>query len=248
MTHLLRNPILTFRVHAGLNAASILAGLLSVTGATKFGTAQDLLQARFPETDCQLQLLATQVRGIAGVTSQWTTPHEHAHRTIADIDDIYEHSALSAAARQMCRAIWLRLGTAEARVHGTEIDQVHFHEVGRMSNILSVGLIAELFVALNPSRFIVSALPMGDGLVHCAHGAVPYPAPATLAMLDGVPVRPTASSQETVSPTGLGIVLGLGAEFGPWPQMRVRAHTTAFAPGRIYSECANGVIVALGEA
>ena len=136
--------------------------------------------------------------------------------------------------------------TAEARVHNSPLESVHFHEVGRMTNILAVGLIAEMFTSINPAAFVASPLPLADGTVRCAHGAVPNPAPATLAQLEGVAVRPYNGTGETVTPTGVAILKGLGAQFGPWPEMYVKRQVTAFAPGKTF-EGANGLVFALGQ-
>lgn len=240
--------ILTIRIHAGLNANSFLAGLLAVTGATKFMSPQEFLESKFPGTASKLFFEPVAVQDIAGFTCRFETPHEHVHRTPADIQALYAQSNLSDNALEWAQKIWLTVSAAEARVHGVDIDQVHFHEVGRMSNILAVGLIAELFAAVNPSRFVASPIPMGDGVVRCAHGLVPNPAPATLAMLDGVAVRPFSGSGEAVTPTGLAIVLGLGAVFGGWPEMTVSKHVTAFVPDKVFEGTANGTIFALGVA
>lgn len=234
------------RVHAGLNAASFLAGLLAVTSATKFMSAQELLESRFPGCGCKLNFEPTQVAHIAGFTCRFDALNEHVHRTPADIAAFYDKSALSEAARGLADAIWFTVAAAEAHVHGVSVENVHFHEVGRMSNMLAVGLIAEMFATLNPADFVVSPIPIGDGTVHCAHGAVPCPAPATLAMIDGVEITPYAGQGEPVTPTGLAIVRGLGARFGRWPAMRVHTHATAFAPGHIFEGTANGCIFALG--
>ena len=83
--------------------------------------------------------------------------------------------------------------------------------------------------------------------MRCAHGFVPNPAPAALAQLEGVAVCPYAGSGETVSPTGIAILKGLGATFGAWPAMCVTRQVTAFAPGRVF-EGANGLVFALGRA
>lgn len=248
MLDLTDRPILTVRIHAGLNAASFLAGLLAVTGATKFMTAQEFLESKFPQTPCKLFFEPTAVQHIAGFTCRFETPHEHVHRTPADIDAIYAASSLSDDARALAKQIWTTVSSAEARVHGVTIDEVHFHEVGRMSNILAIGLIAELFSTLNPAQFVASSIPVGDGEVMCAHGVVTNPAPAMLAMLDGVTVRPYTGSGEPVTPTGLAILLGLGVQFGGWPEMTVTKHVTAFAPGKFFEGSANGTIFALGSA
>lgn len=244
----LSRPILTVRVHAGLNAAGLLAGLFTVSGMGLFCDADEFLQLRFPNTEASLEIKPTSIYGISGVTACFKTPIEgHVHRTPSAIIQYYEKvCSLSPAAMEIAANIWLTLARAEARVHGVSPESVHFHEVGRMTNILAIGLIAELFVSINPVSFISSALPLADGTVRCAHGMVPNPAPATLAQLEGVSVRPYAGNGETITPTGLAILKGLGAQFGPWPAMRVTRQVTAFAPGKIF-EGANGLVMALGQ-
>ena len=158
-----------------------------------------------------------------------------------------DESTLSAAAREKADAVWQVLAKAEASVHGASPDKVHFHEVGRTANVVAIGLIAELFTTLNPEGFFASAVPLGDGSVNCAHGAVPNPAPALFAMLDNVAVRGFSGIGEAVTPTGLAVLLGLGATFGAWPEMTVKHHVTAYAPDKVFAYCANGLLFALGD-
>lgn len=240
-------PILTVRVHAGLNAQSFLAGLLALT-ASPLLSPQELLTGKFPGVAAELTLENVSVHGISGVSASLTTPPEgHVHRHVGDILSIYEKSKLSEAAKARATDIWTVLAKAEARVHGADPADVHFHEVGRLSNVLAVGLIGELIHAVNPETLIASPLPMGDGAIRCAHGDVPNPAPATLAMMDGVAVRGFDGEGEAVTPTGLACLLGLGFSFGPWPQMRVRRHATAFQKGKIFEGTPNGSLFLLGD-
>ena len=240
-------PILTVRIHSGLNAESFLAGLLSVAGPAALFNADDLLKSAFPRSNAHALLYPKSVNHIAGFACRFDCPHEHVHHTPADIEAIYEReSKLTDAAREIARRIWSVIAHAEARVHDSPIEDVHFHEVGRMTNILAVGLIAEMFTSINPAAFVASPLPLADGTVRCAHGAVPNPAPATLAQLEGVAVRPYNGTGETVTPTGVAILKGLGAQFGPWPEMYVKRQVTAFAPGKTF-EGANGLVFALGQ-
>ena len=242
-------PILTVRIHSGLNAESFLAGLLSVAGPAALFNADELLKSAFPQSSAHALLYPQSVNHIAGFACRFDCPHEHVHRTPADIEAIYEkESKLTDAAREITRRIWSVIARAEARVHDSPIEEVHFHEVGRMSNILAVGLIAEVFAAINPIDFVCSAVPLGDGEVVCAHGVVTNPAPALLSMIDGVAVKPFAGEGEAVTPTGLAILLGLGARFDHWPEMRVRHHATAFHNKKVFSGCANGLLFALGDA
>lgn len=247
-TTVLSRPVLTVRVHAGLNAASLLAGLFTVGGIGLFSSADELLKLHFPKTQASLEVAPVSVNGISGVTARFEAPAEgHVHRTPGDILHYYASASnLSEAAFEVARRIWHNVATAEARVHNSPLESVHFHEVGRMTNILAVGLIAEMFTSINPAAFVASPLPLADGTVRCAHGTVPNPAPATLAQLEGVAVRPYNGTGETVTPTGVAILKGLGAQFGPWPEMYVKRQVTAFAAGKTF-EGANGLVFALGQ-
>ena len=128
-------PVLTVRVHAGLNAASLLAGLFAVGGMGLFSTANDLLKLRFPETQASLDVHPLSVNGIAGVTARFKAPVEgHVHRTPGDILHYYATASnLSEAALEVAHRIWHNVASAEARVHNSPLESVHFHEVGRIS-------------------------------------------------------------------------------------------------------------------
>jgi uncharacterized protein (DUF111 family) len=240
-------PVITLRIHAGFNAGSFLAGLLALTASPLLPPAE-LLKARFPNLEnVSLALSPASVNDIAGWSLNLQAPHEHVHRHVADIASIYAARALSEAARDLAMNVWHVIANAEAAVHGGSLESVHFHEVGRIANIVSIGLAAELLCAIQPERLIASPIPLGDGTVLCAHGAVPNPAPSTFAMLDGVPVRPFLGEGEAITPTGLGALLGFGAAFGPWPEMTVRKHATVFVPGKIFEGVPNGTLFAMGE-
>lgn len=245
MSDLFGHPILTVRIHAGFNANSFLAGLLALTGQTA-GTAESYMRCRFPKIDAHIAFGARSVNGISGWTLNIVTPHEHAHRTPADIRHIYDESTLSDVAKEKALAIWKVLSEAEARVHGTTVEHIHFHEVGRMANILAIGLIADFMSTIAPRALVASPIPLTDGTVHCAHGVVPYPAPAMFAMMENVAVRPWSGEGEPVTPTGLAVLLGLGATFGGWPAMTVTERVTVFTP-KVFEGVANGTLFAFGQ-
>lgn len=147
--------------------------------------------------------------------------HHHPHRGLGDILRIIDASDLSPRVKQTASAIFTRLGEAEAAVHGTTPDQVHFHEVGAIDAIIDiVGSVIGL-EALGIDRIMASPLPLGHGWITCAHGVFPVPAPATAMLMRGVPIAETDIEAELVTPTGAAIVTTLAERFGSLPGMTV---------------------------
>jgi uncharacterized protein (TIGR00299 family) protein len=145
----------------------------------------------------------------------------HGHRSLAEIVALIERSSLSADSRARAGALFRRLAEAEADIHQVPVDQVHLHEVGALDSIVDiVGAVFGLqwFAA---DRIVSSPLNVGGGMVHSAHGVFPVPAPATLRLLEGVPVYSSGVQMETVTPTGALLVVGHASAFGPMPAMRV---------------------------
>lgn len=148
--------------------------------------------------------------------------HHHPHRGLGDILQLIADSELSAAVKAKAAAIFTRLGEAEAAVHGTTPDQVHFHEVGAVDAIVDIVGAAIGLDALGIERIVASPLPLGQGWITCAHGEFPVPAPATAMLVQGVPIAETTIEGELVTPTGAAIITTLAARFGPLPAMTVR--------------------------
>lgn len=145
------------------------------------------------------------------------------HRHLSDVLTIIDGSTLTQPIKDRAGAIFRRLAEAEAQVHGTTVEQVHFHEVGAVDAIVDVvGSVIGL-AALEVDRVFASAVPTGSGTVMTAHGLLPVPAPATLALLQSVsaPLRPLDAKTELVTPTGAAILATL-AEFR-LPPMRLKA-------------------------
>ena len=142
-------------------------------------------------------------------------------RHLSDIRTIIEGSSLSPAIKQKSIAIFERLAEAEAAVHGTTPEKVHFHEVGAVDAIVDiVGVVIGLEL-LGVTRIIASPMNLGSGSVHTSHGKLPVPAPATAELLKGIPVYSSAISLELTTPTGAAIISTLCSSFGPLPQMKV---------------------------
>lgn len=148
-------------------------------------------------------------------------PHaHHPHRTLNEIFGLIDRSALSADGRDRAKALFQRLGDAEAAIHQTPVDRVHLHEVGALDSIIDiVGTVfgLEWFGA---DRIVSSALNVGGGMVDTAHGRFPVPAPATVRLLGDAPVYGGNPQRELVTPTGALLVTSYASAFGPMPPMR----------------------------
>ncbi|MFH1468181.1 MAG: nickel pincer cofactor biosynthesis protein LarC [Pseudomonadota bacterium] len=144
----------------------------------------------------------------------------HHHRDHAGIAAHIAAAPLSGGARRRALAVFARLAEAEGKVHGVPAERVHFHEVGAVDSIADIVGAAIALDALQVERIVVGPLPLGGGFVDCAHGRLPLPAPATVALLEGWPVRPAPTPGEWVTPTGAALVTALG-EPGELPAMRL---------------------------
>ncbi len=150
--------------------------------------------------------------------------HEaHDHRHLADIERLLKGSSLDAAVKERSLTVFQRLAEAEAAVHGIAVEQVHFHEVGAVDAIVDVvGTVAGLAL-LGVDAVYASPLPLGRGMVRCAHGTLPIPAPATVRLLTGVPVYDPGIQRELVTPTGAALLTTLAVGFGHAPAMTLEA-------------------------
>ncbi len=148
--------------------------------------------------------------------------HTHAGaRTYRQIDALLRRAELSSGVRERARDIFRALAEAEARVHGTKIEAVHFHEVGAVDAIVDVTAAAAALELLGIGRVSSTSVALGHGHVHTDHGVLPLPAPATLELLRGIPTHPTDVPWETVTPTGAAILRCIVDDYGPLPAMRV---------------------------
>jgi len=148
--------------------------------------------------------------------------HRH-QRSLGDILAILERSALTPSVKERAARIFTRLADAEARVHGTDRESVHFHEVGAVDAIIDVtGAVLALDLA-GVQAVHVSALPIGGGHVGGAHGRIPVPGPGTAELLRGFPVVDTGVRAELVTPTGAAILTTLAASAGRMPSLTVDA-------------------------
>ena len=143
----------------------------------------------------------------------------HHHRSYNEVKAIIENSPMTDKVRETTYAIYDVIARAEAKVHGTTVEDVHFHEVGRDQAIRNVVGIAGAFNSLFISEVYCSAIHDGTGTIQCSHGEIPVPVPAVQAMMEEAPdykfVTDEDVKTEMVTPSGLAVMMGLGAKYVP---------------------------------
>lgn len=145
--------------------------------------------------------------------------HSHQHsRHLPDIQEMIQRGDLSLRAKNHALAVFNVLAEAEAHVHGTTMDQVHFHEVGAVDSLVDIVGTCIALDLLDIDAIKVSILPWSHGFVQCAHGTLPLPAPATLMLLKGFKFRESGIKGELITPTGAALLRAL-AEQSSFPEM-----------------------------
>jgi pyridinium-3,5-bisthiocarboxylic acid mononucleotide nickel chelatase len=205
-----------FECMSGASGNMILGALLDA------GLPVAELQAeleKLPVSGFKLVVTPVVKQGIAATHVEVETEETHAHRHLRHIVEIVQQSRLDEDVKRDCERIFTRLAEAEAKVHNTTLEKIHFHEVGALDAIVDVvGAVAGLR-KLGIQHVYASAFALGTGFITCAHGRIPVPVPATVELLQGKPVRQTEIEAELVTPTGAAILSTLAEQFGPAPAM-----------------------------
>ena len=171
----------------------------------------------------ELSFEAVRRGGFRATHARVKTPEEHAHRHWRHIEALIDKSTLTASQKDLAKRIFLKLGEAEARVHGIDLARIHFHEVGAVDSIIDIVGSAVGLDLLGVDRFECSAVPPGRGFVRADHGRMALPAPATAEILKGVPLADSPVEMEMTTPTGAAIVTTIAERFGPLPAMTVES-------------------------
>jgi len=194
---------------------------------------------------------------VASAPQPEETSHEHDHpagrghsqehgRGLSEICDIIRKAAISEGARKTAIAIFEALGAAEAKIHDTNIEEIHFHEVGAIDAMVDIVCAAVGAEALGVDEIVCSPLNVGGGTVQCAHGTLPVPAPATLELLKDAPIYSSGIQAELVTPTGAAIIKTLAKRFASFPPMKIV--TAGYGAGtRDFEGQVNVVRITIGE-
>jgi uncharacterized protein (TIGR00299 family) protein len=178
--------------------------------------------ARLPISGYEVKVETVKRHGIRGTHVEIEVSEQGVERHLHHIEEIIQDSDLPEEVKARGLAIFRRLAQAEAKVHGAPVESIHFHEVGAMDAIVDVMGAAIGLWLLGVERVYASPVHIGRGAVECAHGILPVPVPATLELLQGVPIYGRDVDAELVTPTGAAILTTVTGSFGGVPMMRVK--------------------------
>ena len=172
--------------------------------------------------------------------------HHHHHSGMHEIEHIISHLKISDKVRKNVLSVYNLIAEAESHAHGKPVTEIHFHEVGTMDAIADVTAVCMLMEKINPDKVVATPVHVGSGHVHCAHGILPVPAPATAYILKDVPIYGGKINGELCTPTGAALLKTFVDSFGEMPVMKTEK--IGYGMGKKDFEAANCVRAILGEA
>lgn len=169
----------------------------------------------------------------------------HHHSSMHDIENIIQGLDVNDNVKKNAVEVYKLIAEAESKVHGKTVDEIHFHEVGSLDAVADVVAVCYLIDELNPDNIIASPVRMGYGHVHCAHGILPVPAPATALILQKMPVYAGELEGEFCTPTGAALLKHFVKEYGNMPVMSIE--NTGYGMGSKNFQIANCLRAYIGE-
>ncbi len=212
-------------MQAYFDCFSGISGDMTLGALIDLGAPVDWLQnelARLPLNGFQLTATPVMRNGIQATFVAIEIENSDHSRDYKTIKSLLEDCPLSDDVKSRSLAIFETLARVEAGIHGCDLHEVHFHEVGGVDAIVDIVGTVVCLEKLGIDRVISSRIPMGSGFVDCQHGKLPVPAPATIEILKDAPVYGTDVDAELVTPTGAAIITSLAESFGPLPPMHVK--------------------------
>ncbi|MCC6349364.1 MAG: nickel pincer cofactor biosynthesis protein LarC [Candidatus Eisenbacteria bacterium] len=233
-----------FDCFSGVSGDMTLAALVSAGWPAEALTG---LPGRLHLPDVDIEVRTVRRGAFAARQVEVRPAAQKAHRHLHHIEAILAAADLPVGVTERARAVFRRLAEAEAQVHGTTVQKVHFHEVGAVDAIVDIAGALLGLVDLGIEQVYASTLPLGGGTVMSEHGRIPVPAPATVQLLKGVPVRLGPVEAELVTPTGAALLAELVADWSGPPDYRLLASGIG-AGSRDFPEHANVLRLLIGEA
>lgn len=197
--------VLQFDMIGGASGDMILGALIEL-GVDAKHLAQGLSSLPIEPFEIEAKpFQGDRIHGVQVAVRLHEDPHHHA-RNLRDIQKIITESKLPQRVKDLSLKVFDRIATAEAKVHGTTIDKVHFHEVGALDSIIDIVGCCLGMDLLGVNEITIGPFPAGRGTIECAHGTFPNPAPATLELLKGFSIVQTDETKELVTPTGAALL------------------------------------------
>jgi len=237
------------RTHAHFDCVSGIAGDMTLAALVSAGwPAAELLAlpARLGLAGVTIEVSDTRRGPFAAKHVRVRAAEQQPHRHLHHVEAILDRAELPGAVRDRAKQVFRRLAEAEAEVHGSSAQKVHFHEVGAVDAIVDIAGALLGLEALGVTSVSASTLPLGGGSVDSQHGRIPVPAPATALLLRGVPVRGGPVEAELVTPTGAALLTTLARSWGDMPAFRLTAVGTG-AGTREFPDHPNVLRILLGE-
>ena len=207
----MKKNILYFDIIGGISGDMTLASLLDL-GVPKEIFLQELNKLNM-DNEFEIEIDYKYENGIKGTKVNVITKEQHCHRNLIDVYDIIDNSRLNNNIKERAKEIFMIVAKAEAKVHGTTIDKIHFHEVGAIDSIVDIVGSCILLDLLNIDKVYSTSVPLGAGFIQCAHGVIPAAAPATVEILKNIPVKFNHVKGECTTPTGAAIIKTICDEF-----------------------------------
>ena len=202
---------------AYLDCSTGIAGDMTLAALIDAGADEGVIRAGIDSLGLEGVALKTETVVKGGFRAMYVKiehPEQHAHRHLSDIEEILDRAdAITDSQKSIAREIFLAVAQAEAKVHGSTVDKVHFHEVGAIDSIVDIVGVAMGFDLLGVDQVYCSYVPTGSGKVRIDHGVCPVPTPGTAELLKGIPLADVPIEAELTTPTGAAIVKTLVDHF-----------------------------------
>ncbi|GAA0223043.1 nickel pincer cofactor biosynthesis protein LarC [Metaclostridioides mangenotii] len=199
--------VIYFDIVNGISGDMTISSLLDL-GASKDVFLQELGKLGMSD-EFEIKVDSKNESGVVGTIVEVISKEGHCHRHVKDIFEIIDDSELNDRVKENAKKVFMTIGEAEAKVHGTTVEKIHFHEVGAVDSIVDVVGVCILIDLLEVDVIYSSPVPVGSGFVKCDHGIMPVPAPATIEILKDIPVKFNTVEGECTTPTGAAIIKSL---------------------------------------
>ena len=231
-----------FDCYSGISGDMILGALIDL-GLKENYIKKELKKIKISRYELKIDKIKK--NNITGTNLTVKIKEKQKKRGFKEIQKLIDESNLEKDVKKISKQIFLKLATAESKIHNISIEKIHFHEVGAIDSIIDIIGAVIGFKKMQLSNIYCSHLPLGRGFIECSHGKIPVPAPATLEILKNIPVYSTDIQHELVTPTGAAIITTFAKHFGPMPLMKI--NKIGYGAGKTNMEHPNFLRIILGE-